>query len=98
MAVVVSIEKETLVVDFVIWTMTASWVGAVANDLKEKGCMREGEADLAERNLVHGVTLAIEAYKNKDVEKMNMARDIIIGVMDKVLNALDNCSKGGEKA
>ncbi len=94
----VSIEKETLAVEWPIWTLMAAWVGEIAERLKEAGCMTEDTADLMRRNLVHAVVLATEALKNKDVDKMNMARDIVIAVMDKVVDIFDGCGKRGDKA
>jgi hypothetical protein len=78
--------------------MMAAWTGEMVERLKEVGCVNEDVADLMKRNLVHAVVLAAEALKNKDVNKMNMARDIVIAVMDKVVDAFDGCGKGGDKA
>jgi len=98
MAVAEDVVKGTLVVDFMTWSMMASWLASVVDELKKDSCLDEDTADLERRNLLHGVSLAIEAYKNTDVDRMNMARDIIVGVMDKVVSTLDNCGKRGDKA
>ena len=94
----VSIEKETLAVDWPIWTMMAAWVGEATERLKEEGCMTEDATDLMKRNLTHAVILATEALKNKDVDKMHMARDIVIGVLHSVVDAFNGCGKRGGKA
>ena len=93
-----NIEKETLMVDWPIWTMMAAWTGEMVERLKEAGCMTEDAADLMRRNLAHSVVLATEAVKDKDVNKMYMARDIVIGVIDNVVKTFDSCGKGGDKA
>jgi len=98
MAVAVNIEKETLMVDWPIWTMMAAWVGEMVERLKEVGCMTEDAADLMRRDLAHSVVLATEAVKNKDVNKMYMARDIVISVIDNVIKTFDSCGERGEKA
>ena len=93
----VNIEKGMLMVGWAIWTMTAAWTGEMVARLKEMGCMTEDVADLMRRDLVHGIVLATEAVKNNDVNKMEMARDIVISVMDNTVKAFDSCGKGGGK-
>jgi len=90
--------EASIFIDWSIWSMMASWVGALVDNLKEEGCMSEDAADLMRRNLVHGIMLATEAVKNKDMNKVNMARDIVIGVLHNVVDAIDGCGKGGGKA
>ncbi len=90
--------KGMLVVDLMTWSMMASWLASLVEELKKDGCLDENTADLVRRNLLHGVSLAIEAYKNTSVDRMDMARDIIVGAMDKVVSTLDSCGKRGEEA
>jgi hypothetical protein len=91
------IVKGSIAVSWPVWTMMASWLGAMVDNLKEEGCMTEDAAALMRRNLVHGIALATEALKNEDMIKMNMARDIIIGVLHSVVDAIESCDKVGDK-